>query len=107
MLQVWTTDMQACRAQARGMPNEEEQMVPSNYQITVQGHLNTHWEAWFDDLTITNQPNGEAVLSGTLADQAALHGLLNKIRDLGLPLMAVAQVTTDPGLPDVAPGANP
>jgi hypothetical protein len=61
------------------------------YHIRVAGHLDSHWSAWFDGLTIANEPNGEAVLSGAVADQAALHGLLSKIRDLGLPLLAVTQ----------------
>ncbi len=64
-------------------------MVPQDYAITVQGHLEAHWSAWFDDLTITNQPTGEAVLAGPLRDQAALHGVLVKLRDLGLALIAV------------------
>ena len=65
------------------------------YQITLQGHLEDHWSAWFDTMTITNEPNGEAVLCGPLADQAALHGVLMKIRDLGLPLLAITTVATD------------
>jgi hypothetical protein len=65
--------------------------MPDIYQIRVKGHLDSHWSAWFDGMTITNQPNGEAVLVGPLVDQAALHGLLSRIRDLGLPLLAVAQ----------------
>jgi hypothetical protein len=65
--------------------------MPDNYQIRVQGHLQDHWSAWFDGMTIINEPNGEAVLAGPLVDQAALHGLLIKIRDLGLPLLAVAR----------------
>ncbi len=60
-----------------------------HYVITVRGHLDDHWAAWFEGLTITNGANGEAVLSGPVVDQAALHGLLVKIRDLGLPLIAV------------------
>jgi hypothetical protein len=69
--------------------------MPTYYQITIKGHLDTHWSAWFDNLTISNQANGEAVLHGPLADQAALHGVLIKIRDLGLPLLAVATLATD------------
>jgi hypothetical protein len=64
-------------------------MLSQDYAITVQGHLDAHWSAWFDDLTITNQPTGEAVLAGPLRDQAALHGVLCKLRDLGLALIAV------------------
>jgi hypothetical protein len=59
------------------------------YEIRVKGHLDGHWSEWFDGLTIANVENGEAILSGEIADQAALHGLLNKVRDLGLPLVAV------------------
>jgi hypothetical protein len=59
------------------------------YQIRVRGHLSQERAEWFDGLTIQNQPNGEALLSGTVTDQAALHGLLVKIRDLGLPLLSV------------------
>lgn len=59
------------------------------YVITVRGHLDDHWSAWFEGMTITNAANGEAQLAGPVLDQAALHGLLIKIRDLGLPLIAV------------------
>jgi hypothetical protein len=59
------------------------------YHIRVQGHLDETWAAWFDPLTITNAANGEALLAGELPDQPALHGILIKIRDLGLPLLAV------------------
>ena len=60
-----------------------------HYLITVKGHLDDHWSAWFEGLTITNGANGEAMLAGPVMDQAALHGLLVKIRDLGMPLVAV------------------
>ena len=63
-----------------------------HYQITVQGHLDSRWSDWFDGMTITNETNGETILRGRLADQAALHGVLIRIRDLGLPLLGV---TTD------------
>lgn len=59
------------------------------YQIRVKGHLGPEWSAWFEGLTIRNEPTGEAVLAGPVVDQAALHGLLAKIRDLGLPLVSV------------------
>jgi hypothetical protein len=65
------------------------------YYVTVKGHLDSHWAAWFDGMTVTNQANGEAVLHGPLTDQAALHGVLIKIRDLGLPLLAVNTVASD------------
>jgi hypothetical protein len=60
------------------------------YYIRVKGHLDRRWSEWFDGLEITNLENGEATLSGDIVDQAALHGLLNKVRDLGLPLVAVS-----------------
>ena len=69
--------------------------MPTYYHITVQGHLDARWSAWFDGLTITNGVDGEAVLAGPLVDQAALHGVLAKIRDLGLPLIAVQPVRID------------
>ena len=65
------------------------------YQIRVQGHLDSTWSEWFDGLTIANLANGETLLAGELADQAALHGMLIKIRDLGLPLLAVSRVAVD------------
>ncbi len=60
-----------------------------NYVITIQGHLDERWSAWFDGMTITTTARGETLLTGPVIDQAALHGLLMKIRDLGLPLLAV------------------
>jgi hypothetical protein len=57
--------------------------------ITVKGHLDQRWSEWFDGLTITHLENGASVLSGHLPDQAALHGVLTKVRDLGLNLVAV------------------
>jgi len=65
------------------------------YQITIKGHLDNHWSAWFNNMTISNEANGAAALCGPLADQAALHGVLIKIRDLGLPLLAVTTVATN------------
>ena len=65
------------------------------YQITVKGHLDKHWSAWFDNMTITNEVNGETVLRGPLPDQSALYGVLIRVRDLGLPLLGVALVATD------------
>ncbi len=65
------------------------------YEIRVQGHLDGHWSEWFDGLAITNLENGEALLSGDIVDQAALHGVLARARDLGLPLLAVVQTDAD------------
>jgi hypothetical protein len=65
---------------------------PTFYQIRVNGHLEESWAEWFEDLTITNQEDGEAVLSGIFPDQAALHGILNRISSLGLKLISVNAV---------------
>ncbi len=62
------------------------------YQIRVQGHLDRGWSEWFEGMTITHVPGGETLLAGDLADQAALHGVLAKVRDLGLPLLAAQRV---------------
>jgi hypothetical protein len=67
-----------------------------NYRIRVRGHLGPTWSAWFDGLDISNLPNGDAELVGDLRDEAALHGLLLKVRDLGLPLLAVRRLNTRP-----------
>ena len=70
-------------------------MVQERYQIRVKGHLGKQWRDWFDGLIITNVEQGEAILCGSLPDQAALHGVLEKIRDLGLPLLAVNRIPPD------------
>ena len=64
----------------------------SFYRIRVNGHLDERWSEWFDGLEITNLQNGEAMLSGEIVDQAALHGVLAKVRDLNLALVAVSRV---------------
>ena len=69
--------------------------MPAVYQITVKGHLDSQWSAWFDNMLISNEANGEAVLCGPLADQSALYGVLAKMRNLGLPLLAVTTVAPD------------
>jgi hypothetical protein len=62
---------------------------PTYYEIRVKSHLESAWADWFDGLAISNLDNGEATLSGTLPDQAALHGVLNRISNLGLTLISV------------------
>jgi hypothetical protein len=66
--------------------------VPVHYQIRVNGVLDSSWSAWFDDLQITSDDRGETAIAGPIADQAALHGLLAKIRDLGLELLEVHRI---------------
>ncbi len=65
---------------------------PMVYQIRVRSHLTSDWTEWFDGLTITLEENGDALLTGPVIDQAALHGLLKKVRDLGMPLISVNPV---------------
>jgi hypothetical protein len=84
-----------CMEKKTSMPQEF-------YQITVKGHLNPNWADWFDGLTITLEdngetplPNGTTAISGPVVDQAALHGLLRKVRDLGVPLLSVTRVRPD------------
>lgn len=62
------------------------------YEIRLKGHLDARWAAWFDGLTLTRESDGSTVIQGQLVDQAALHGLLQKVRDVGLPLISVARV---------------
>ncbi len=69
--------------------------APDRYEIRVKGHLADRWSAWFDGMTLTRQADGTTVLDGPIADQCALHGLLRKVSDLGLPLVSV---TPTPGI---------
>lgn len=63
---------------------------PMVYQIRVKGHLGSQWTDWFGGLTITLEDNGDTLLTGPVIDQAALHGLLKKVRDLGMPLLSIS-----------------
>ena len=62
------------------------------YEIRLKGHLESRWSVWFDGLSLTRESDGTTVIRGSVVDQAALHGLLSKVRDLGLPLIAVTQL---------------
>ena len=72
-----------------------EKAQPMVYQIRIEGQLGRQWTDWFEGLTITLEDNGETLLTGSVIDQAALHGLLKKVRDVGLPLLSVVGVKPD------------
>ena len=67
------------------------------YEIRLKGHLDTRWATWFDGLSLTHASDGITIIHGPIADQAALHGLLQKVRDTGLPLVSV--ICIDPNQP--------
>ncbi len=73
---------------------------PIVYQIRIKSHLDSRWADWFDGLTITLEDNGDTLLTGPVVDQAALHGLLKKVRALGMPLVSVSPV--EPGQVDAS-----
>ena len=75
----------------------------TTYEIRVEGRLGPHWSAWFEGLSIAPEPDGTTVLAGPVADQAALHGLLQKLRDLGVPLVSLTAVPSD----DEPPARDP
>ena len=75
-------------------PDSDQPLV---YEIKIEGHLGTQWKDWFDGMTMTLNENGETVLTGPVVDQSALHGLLKKVRDLGMPLISVNRIVPEPG----------
>jgi len=72
-----------------------EPRQPVVYQIRVKGHLGCQWSEWFGGLAITQEEDGDTLLTGPVVDQAALHGLLKKVRDLGLPLISVIRIESE------------
>ena len=66
--------------------------APGRYEIRLKGRLDARWATWFDGLSLSHESDGTTVLTGPVTDQAALHGLLSKVRDLGLPLISVTQI---------------
>lgn len=93
-----------------GKPKPAARRDAGWYEIRLQGHLDPRWSAWFDGLTLTNNSDGTTAIRGRVADQAALHGLLQKVRDAGLPLVSLTPVTpVKPVTPDhpPAPASTP
>ena len=81
---------------------EHDADQPMVYQIRIKGHLSHQWANWFEGLTITLEEDGDTLLTGTVIDQAALHGWLKKVRDLGMPLLSVNSI--GPGQADASDG---
>jgi hypothetical protein len=85
--------------------SSNEKVQPMIYQIRIKGHLDRKWADWFSGLSITSLDNGETLLTGPVLDQAALHGLLRKVRDVGLPLISVVRL--EPEQAEDVPDAKP
>jgi len=82
--------------------SSEETYQPTRYEIRIKGHLGDEWADWFGGLTITLEDNGNTLLTGPVIDQAALYGLLKKVRDLGMPLVSVIPLASEQAdTPDV------
>ena len=73
--------------------SETHASTEDHYEIRLKGHLDDRWADWFEGLTITLEDNGDTLLTGPVVDQAALHGLLKKVRDLGIPLLSLNRLS--------------
>ena len=80
--------------------DHEGQSEPGSYEIRIKGHLDNHWAARFEGMILTLEDNGNTLVTGPVVDQAALHGLLRRVRDLGMPLISVIGIK--PGQADAA-----
>ena len=98
-----TTDHRS--ANDAGAASAADQTDIPQYEIRVKGHLGHRWAAWFDGLSLTALDDGTTVISGPVVDQAALHGLLHKLRDVGIPLISLTQLLPDAPASTVAPPA--
>src|SRR5437667_10620691 len=90
--QTETADHTRDRVMSNEINSGSETAQPLVYQIRIQGQLGREWTDWFDGLTIRLTDNGETLLTGPVVDQAALHGVLRKVRDVGMPLLSVIRV---------------
>ena len=79
---------------------------PGRYEIRLKGHLDSRWAAWFDGLSLTNESDGTTVIHGPVVDQAALYGLLQKMRDIGLPLVSVTRSNLADRVPAIEPDSS-
>jgi hypothetical protein len=86
------TGRNRCKVMADELEPRHASSQPVIYQIRLKGHLSREWTDWFGGLTITLEDNGDTLLTGPVVDQAALHGLLKRVRDLGVPLISISQV---------------
>jgi hypothetical protein len=77
--------------------SDDERIPAPQYEIKVQGRLSPWWSAWFDGLAVEAVGDGTTTIRGPIVDQAALHGLLQKLRDVGIPLVSLTQLPTNPG----------
>ncbi|MBJ7356094.1 MAG: hypothetical protein JHD21_01970 [Nocardioides sp.] len=80
---------------------------PGRYEIRLTGHLDPRWAGWFDGMAVTNDADGTTVIRGDVVDQSALHGLLHKVRDIGLPLVSVVRLDADQPPPPSPRKARP
>jgi hypothetical protein len=76
-------------------PTDADPRQAGRYQIRLKGHLDDRWASWFDGLSLSRERDGSTTLQGSIPDQAALHGLLQRVRDTGLPLVSVIRLDTD------------
>lgn len=89
---IWYSPPDATSQQSRSNNLEVDPDQAMDYQIRIKGHLGHEWAEWFGGFTVTLEENGETLLTGSVLDQAALHGLLKKVRDLGAPLVSVMRL---------------
>src|SRR3954447_10838714 len=85
--------MTETQASTKDHEDQMDHYEPGHYQIRIEGHLDARWAARFEGLTLTREDNGDTLLTGPVVDQAALHGLLRKVRDLAMPLVSVTRVS--------------
>jgi hypothetical protein len=92
VVQTVLTGHKRDRVMSNDINSEMDPSQPMVYQIRIKGHLGRDWTDWFGGLTITLEDNGDTLLTGPVVDQAALYGLLRKVRDVGMPLLSVIEV---------------